>query len=248
MQQSVASVRRFHPEARIICYTDKMGQDLISDPHIDVRLLEVTARETDWHDPRFKVSAILNASTSPFIFLDNDTYVAGGLSAAWNLLKSYDLMAVTAPIKDQRKAKNLTKLNVYDSIPDDCAEINTGVLFVNSSSRCLECLKRWVDLLELNPGELGDQWRMRIALFECEPILYRLPPNYNFRTSTPQALRGAIKIFHGHENQFERIAERLNASNEFRDIYKVGNSLRAFPIHDGNLLGKLKILARRFTR
>jgi len=219
MRRSANSLREIHPNATIDCFTNAEGMERVRGAVDRAHLHETPTRETDWHDPNFKVSAIHAAAVSPFIFLDNDTLVAGDLSEAWRLLEDYDIMAVSAPIENQRRAKGMKPLDRYDKIPEAFAEVNSGVLFVRPTEKSLKCLQAWRDLLSVNPDELGDQWRLRIALYEKSPRLMRLSANYNFRLSSPQSVYGPVRILHGHHPNIHKVATEINKGSSFRSFF-----------------------------
>ncbi|MCU0900885.1 MAG: hypothetical protein MUC82_10390 [Cypionkella sp.] len=219
MQQSAASVRRWHPDARIICYTTPEGARTLADFAGEVRVIDdIRPKETSWHDPAFKVAAINRAFGEPFLFLDNDTYVAAPLTDAFGLLNSFDLLAVLAPITDQRIVKSYPTLEYATNVSAAFGEVNAGVLFISDGHKAEALLKRWQQLLLVNPHELGDQWRLRIALFEVLPRLGVLSNVYNYRLFARQPIFGLLHILHGPADSLPDVEKRLNTRTSYRHV------------------------------
>jgi hypothetical protein len=229
MERSARSLLHHHPDADIECYTDQAGKTKLKDFPCKKFEISVTPRETSWHDPVFKISAIREAATSPFVFLDNDTYVSAALTPAWELLSKFDLLACLAPISNQREVLSHSLLKRSEKIPEAFSEMNCGVLFLAHNNRIKELLGLWHDLLCLNPEELGDQWRFRIALYESSVSFYTLPNNFNYRIWSLAPLYGTLRIIHGHSDNLADIAKRLNSQTGYRHIVQTndGPALKA---------------------
>ena len=199
------------------CFTTPDGAQHFMGMDVNIRTIHgFNPRKTDWHDPYFKITAISNAATKPFVFLDNDTYIAGSLKETWSMLHKFDMMGVLAPNSDSRIVLGYRELDQELQIPDAFSEINSGVLFFNTTSTTLSVIDRWKDLLNLRPDEFGDQWRLRIALYENNYKLCVLPNTYNYRLPARQPIFGTVKVFHGHYENIEEIAEAINRGNCYR--------------------------------
>ncbi len=225
MERSAESLLHHHPSAIIECYTDQAGRKKLKDFPCKKFEISVNPRETSWHDPLFKVSVIRKAAISPFVFLDNDTYVAAALTPAWELLSKFDLLACLAPITNQRKALSHSLLERSEKIPEAFSEMNSGVLFLAHNDRIKELLSLWHDLLYLNPEELGDQWRFRIALYESSVSFCTLPNNFNYRIQSLAPLYGTLRIIHGRHKNLVDIARGLNSQTGYRHIVKTNDGL-----------------------
>ena len=124
---SLKSLLSIHPEAAVDCYTDESGMARLETFPVNAKVIDgVIPVENGWHDPRFKVEAILRSATEPFIYLDNDTFVAGSLSSAWSLLTRFDVLAVLAPVSDQRDALKYPPLADALQVPPSFSEVNGG--------------------------------------------------------------------------------------------------------------------------
>jgi len=252
MELSITSLRRWHPDANIEVFTTDTCIKYIKDNFVYKNIIPVHPRNVRWHDPVFKVSAILEAATSPFVFLDNDTYIAGSLLPAWELISKYDLLACLAPISDQSRKVSADKVSLYNEIPSAFSEINSGVLFVSNTARVHELLYRWRELVYSYPNLLGDQWRLRIAMYEINPHICILPNNYNYRIDFHQSVFGPVRILHGHNKNFKLIAEEINLHFYYRHIDKVGKEIivrKAF-YHDifRRFLIRLRQISRQVSR
>lgn len=219
-RRSVRSILEHHPNAEIECYTDAAGLKKVEGLPVQANLLDVSARSVRWHDPNFKVSAILHAATRPFLFLDNDTYLAAPIHDAWQLLGRYDMLGCLAPKFKMRERLKYSKHPAEEAIPEAFPEVNGGVLFFSSNNRVRRLLSRWKQLIDENEEELGDQWRLRIALYESDVRFLALTPNYNFRIDFCPPIFGLVRIFHSHHSRIAEVAIELNSDSGYRHVEK----------------------------
>jgi hypothetical protein len=224
MQRSAASLLEWHPEAKVECFTTDEDAALITDDRIAVTVMRgALPAPGSWHDQRLKLRAIQIAwhAAAPLLYLDNDTFVLGSLSEPWAMLDRFDVLACAAPITDQRIAKNMRPLRDEFIVPAAFGEVNGGVLFLASRAATGRLIDRWVELLAVHPDEPGDQWRLRIALWELAPRLHLLPNNFNYRLPMRQPVFGPIRILHGHADDPVAIAHNLNAYEGYRFVDKI---------------------------
>lgn len=221
-KRSIVSLRNIHPEALVECFTTPEGVQHFADLDVNIRIIRgFNPRKTDWHDPEFKITAISNAAKKPFIFLDGDTYIARPLYDAWSMLARFDIMGVLAPNSDSRIVLGYKALDEGLQVPDAFSEINSGVLFFNNTAETLTVIDRWKALLNVRPHEFGDQWRLRIALYETNCRLCVLPNVFNYRLPARQPVFGSIRIFHGHYGNMEGVAETINKESGYRFPIKI---------------------------
>ena len=221
MQRSARSLLTWHPDAEVQCYTTVDDAVHVCDRRISVSIMAgVSPAPGSWHDHRLKVRAIQEAwrNSAPLLYLDNDTYVLGPLHEPWVLLDSFDLLACAAPITDQRVAKKMRPLPGEFRVPAAFGEVNCGVLFIASTAAAGRLLDRWSELLELNPEEPGDQWRLRIALWELRPRVHVLSNNFNYRLPMRQSVFGPILLLHGRANDLGAVGDALNSDTECRFV------------------------------
>lgn len=212
LQTSVSSLKRIHPDARIEVFTTPGFADRLADLGVDIRLLDgMTPNDSDWHDPKMKIESIRRACGSAFLYLDNDTYIAGSLRPAWDLLEQFDCMGVQAPIYDQRGFLGLPPVPDLPAIPEAFVEWNTGVLFVSDRPAAQDLIENWSDLISRGYEGGGDQWLFRIALWQARGRFHVLPPVYNCRLPLRPTVYGEIRVLHGVHPDFPALAARLNA-------------------------------------
>ena len=116
-KRSIISLRNTHPEAVVECFTTPDGAQHFMGMDVNIRTIHgFNPRKTDGHDPYFKITAISNAATKPFVFLDNDTYIAGSLKETWSMLHKFDMMGVLAPNSDSRIVLGVQSRHLVDRI------------------------------------------------------------------------------------------------------------------------------------
>lgn len=232
LAQSVGSVRAQHPEAQIVVYTTAPFRPFLSDLPVESRILEQQAQSSDWHDPFMKVRAVCEAANegAPFVYLDNDTYVAGALSEAWALLEHFDCLGVQSSIPDQRGFLGLDPApGLHRAAPQVFPEWNGGVLFFAGSKAARRITKRWLEVLEMRIPGGGDQWPLAQALWDSGARLHVLPATYNCRLPATPVVYGQIRILHADHPQLSDIERILNAEQGLRQIVSEGSDFVLAP-------------------
>jgi hypothetical protein len=162
---------------------------------------------------------IRNMSKSPFLetlFLDTDTYVTGGLSELFELTRRFEISAAHAP--------SYTKC--ADSSCDALHDFNTGVLAFPTSREVQKFLRTWHNLYRdwlwnppfIDAGDssgIADQPAFRRCILDSDIKVYVLPPEFNYRTTSPGRLVGQAKILHGRSSHYASLSMILN-----RDVGK----------------------------
>lgn len=221
LAQSVRSVRQQHPQAQIVVYTVADFLPFLRDLPVESQVMPQAARRSDWHDPFMKVRAVQHAAGvgQPFVYLDNDTYVAAPLDEAWALLEHADCMGVHSPIPDQRGFLGLEPApGLSRPDPQVFPEWNGGVLFFAASAGARRVLDRWLQVLEMGIPGGGDQWPLAQALWDSQARLHVLPGTYNCRLPATPVVMGEICVLHDDHPQLPEIAEVLNAQMGLRQV------------------------------
>jgi hypothetical protein len=230
LEQSVRSLRLHHPDAQITMYTTAAFAGLLAGLPVQVVVLDTTAQASDWHDPFMKLRAIHAAACvgQAFLYLDNDTYVAGSLSDAWQLLDRFDCMGVHSPIPDQRGFLSLPPAHNTPN-PAIFPEWNGGVLFFSGRPAAQAIAADWLNILEQRIPGGGDQWPLGRALWQSGARLHVLPNTYNCRLPACPLVYGAVKILHDDHPELAGVAQVVNADPGYRQIIRHGDAYALSP-------------------
>jgi len=226
LAQSVRSVLAQHPDARIEVHTTPDFIPLLATLPVSIIVGDGTARSSDWHDPLMKLRAICRAAEAaePFVYLDNDTYVAGSLSGAWDLLGRFDCLGVQSPIHDQRGFLNLEKApGLTRPEPQVFPEWNGGVLFFAGTEAAGRVAQHWLQVQERGIPGGGDQWPLAEALWSSGARLHSLPTNFNCRLPACPVVYGPLTILHADHPDLEQVACVLNTNHGLRQIEQDGD-------------------------
>lgn len=219
MEGSIASLRHFHPEAKIEIHTTPAWAPRLAHLDADIRLIDtLTPRESAWHDPLMKAAAIRAACGSDFLYLDNDTHICGPLQSAWDMLEKVDYMGVHAPIYDQREFLGYPAPDDLPRPPDAFPEWNSGVLFLSGRQTTTDLIEYWQSLLSRGYEGGSDQWLLRVALWQGAGRSHVLPPIYNCRLPLRPSVYGQIRVLHAEHPNLEQVAKALNADLGPRQI------------------------------
>ncbi|WP_319824265.1 hypothetical protein [Thalassovita sp.] len=233
LRQSVHSLRGQHPEARIIVHTVPAFAPMIRDLPVEIVLNDAVAHAGDWHDPLMKVRAIMAEAEKEeaFVYLDNDTYIAGPLSGAWRLLARFDCMGVQSPVSDQRAFLGLTPApGLARPAGDVFPEWNGGVLFFAGTEAARQIAHRWLQVLKMGIPGGGDQWPLAQALWESEARLHVLGPVWNCRLPASPVIYGKAVILHADHADLCQTAARLNADTGLRRVVVTDGGFDAVPL------------------
>ncbi|MDF1802752.1 hypothetical protein [Thalassovita sp.] len=221
LAQSVRSVLAHHPDALIEVHTTPDFAPLLAALPVSVIVGDDVARASDWHDPLMKLRAICRATEAnePFVYLDNDTCVAGSLAGAWNLLGRFDCLGVQSPIHDQRGFLNLQEApGLTRPAPQVFPEWNGGVLFFAGTDGARRVAQHWLQIQERGISGGGDQWPLAEALWSSGARLHALPANYNCRLPASPVVYGPLTILHADHPDLAQVARILNANHGLRQV------------------------------
>ncbi len=180
--------------------------------------------------------------TSPFdrtIFLDSDTFVAGDIGHVFDLLDHHDLAAALAGAQARYPIRP-------DDISDAFYEFNTGVLAWRQTPRAAKFLNRWEERYREAPLNHGpaDQIAFRQCAWDTEAKIAVLGPEYNCRITRPLAVVGPVYVLHGHRDDLEQLATRLNRRETARAFTPAPYRRRAQAAERLKLAGPVSWLRR----
>lgn len=206
---SIHSAKKHMPDLPVTLFTDI--QEFVSSPPAGVdtvlHLSEVTKSCRD------KIKPLADSPYDKTLFLDTDTYLCEPVYDLFEMLDQFDIALAQAPDRYQ-----------YDlpDLPDCFTELNSGVIVFRKNRQVLDLLDRWEDtffcMLDQDAGSYRDQHSLRDALYRSTVRFFVLPTEYNFRTICPNfaGKHCAVKIIHGRHANMEKVAARLNYSQEAR--------------------------------
>lgn len=172
---------------------------------------------------------IANMRRSPFqrtIFLDSDTYVIREIAHVFELLDRYELAAALAP-----GYRGLGD----PEVPTAFCEFNTGLVAWRASRRTAAFMACWQQTYiawQREPpfrraGESrgkADQPAFRRCAWEHQMRIVVLPSEYNYRTGSPGAVVGRVRVIHGRHDDYERVARKLNERRGPRSFPRLGRT------------------------
>lgn len=226
LAQSLRSLHQYHPDARVEVYTTADYALALKHLPVKIVVLDGEAAASDWHDPFMKLRAVDHAAqqAEPFLYLDNDTYIAGSLAGAWALLERVDCMGVLSPLHDQRGALGLgAAVGVLRPDPLVVPEWNGGVLFFSGRPAAAGVARRWLEVQQMRIPGGGDQWPLSIALWDSGARLHVLPPNFNCRLPACPTVYGPVHILHADHPNLAGVAGLINADDGLRRIIPKGD-------------------------
>ena len=215
---SARSLRRYHKDP-ILLFTDQ-DQRAVAEGIFDVVMPLERSGLLPHRPHRDKLVAMQCSPFRQTLFLDTDTFVAGSLADAWELLERFDLaFAGDRGYVDHFPADT--------EVPDSFKEPNLGVVFFRAS----EALDRlWQDALNLydqlaaspDAGPLPsftDQTPFRLALYRSSLRFTALTDEYNCRFANYGKLNGPVRVLHGrlhrarhNDRNLNWVAKQLNAT------------------------------------
>jgi hypothetical protein len=166
-----------------------------------------------YHSCRDKIEPLIDSPYGRTLFLDTDTYLCAPVYDVFDMLDRFDIALAQAPDRYQ-----------YDlpDLPACFTELNSGVIAFRKVAVVGELLREWEAtfnrMLARDSGSHRDQHSLRDALYRSSVRFLVLPPEYNFRTICPNfaGKHCAVKIIHGRHIDPEKVASRLNNSNNAR--------------------------------
>ncbi|HEX2026054.1 MAG TPA: hypothetical protein VHH92_06635, partial [Actinomycetota bacterium] len=198
---SIRSLWQHHADLPVTVHVDGeggLGPEALLDPPSPGRLevLPHPSPTRSWAD---KPAALVvgGPTDERVLFLDTDTRVCGDLGEVFEVLARFELAAVHAPVRLDRRQPDALARRAPVSFP----ELNTGVVAFRRTPNVVRLFERWRHLHDqvrgTSGGAVGDQSTFRIALYESEVRFTVLPPEYNCRFPFPTYVHGPVRILHG---------------------------------------------------
>lgn len=200
------SVRRLHPEARIVLVTDEPTARAIDRRSHALRNIvsEIVVRATGTDDPlvssRHLRTVLRQLAKGDYLYLDNDAIAVRPLERGWprraDLAMARDwnqrgIPPTALPIIEKLRAKLAWEFRMD-------RYFNAGVMFVRDTPAAhafyTEWHRRWKQTLSLGIRE--DQWSLNSASATGIATIAILPDRDNWVTHSTAMLRGRARIFH----------------------------------------------------
>lgn len=206
---SIYSLRRFHPEVKVLVLTDESTSahlnkqktlvSLISEIHI----INIPTYYSPKERSRQLKTSARNLINGPFLFIDTDTIITGDLSAID--LINYDIAAV--PEFHVPLAANPFRSSIYKTvqrifninIEDSKYFYNSGVMYVSDNERTRAFYKKWNENWQysaFSKGNSQDQPSLIKTDKESGYIIQELPGIYNCQFTMNLAHFYDAKIIH----------------------------------------------------
>ncbi len=206
---SIRSVNKYMPGLSVTLFTDV--SDLVESPPDGVDSVILLTEVSN--SCRDKIKPLSDSPYEKTLFLDTDTYLCEPVFDLFDMLDRFDIGLAQAPDRYQYELPEL---------PGCFTEFNSGVIAFKNNHRVRDVLALWeetfVRMLDKDVGSYRDQHSLRDALYRSRVRVFVLPPEYNFRTICPNfaGKHCAVKIIHGRHSDLEKVASRLNSSQEAR--------------------------------
>jgi len=186
-------------DASITLVSDRIKVDNVFD--------ELITMQVEGYSPECKIQA---ASLSPYdktLMLDTDTYVVADVN--FDMLDRFDVAAVFEPSRGGWPTSR--------PVPDCFPEFNSGVLGFKKCKVVDKLLADWLRSWK-ETGARGDMGALREALYYSNARLCVLPPEYNYRFSSPACVSRLVRIIHGpgDKERYRRIRRKANSNGKQR--------------------------------
>jgi FkbM family methyltransferase len=149
-QQSIASLRLFHPELPVSVFTDQPATRYKHATFVSMSVPRSPFKQ--------KISALLTSSFQRTLYLDTDTAIVGSLNPLFDLLSAHEWCIAEAP--RFRFDDGVFHFDAFQSH----GVFNTGVIGFENNAAVQRFLQMWVATIdlqpdeEIRPGHLCDQW------------------------------------------------------------------------------------------
>jgi len=223
--RSARSLKSELPDIPTTIITDVSNTPEVFDSHI--RLENPDNSNYD------KVSNISKSPYTKTVFLDTDTYVhdKSGITDIFNMLDEFDFVACHG--LGRRLETTIKKDDIPEvSVPDSFSWFNSGVVGFNNNENVQQVFDEWEERFirhrKVNPN-IFDQGALREALYYNDIHLATLPFEYNYHILHPQAVGDKVRVFHGHVDNFEQVADIVNKDPESkRYFHAIGGDRTAY--------------------
>jgi len=206
---SARSAKTHMPDVPIALFSDLSAAEVDAADTVD-SIFELDAVDYSCRD---KIQPLLATPFEKTLFLDTDTFVCEPVYDVFDIMDRFDIALSQAPDRYQYYLPHL---------PDCFTEFNSGVIAFRKNKRIKELLASWEEtffrMLEEDDGSYRDQHSLRDAVYRSDAQLFVLPPEYNFRTICPNyaGRHCKVKILHGRHADLQKVASRLNHSDDAR--------------------------------
>jgi len=201
---SASSLRRIHPEAKIVLLTDELTVKSLSGDIVDhlqtvfneIRPCPVRG-ESEKERSRALKTTIVKWVSGDCIFLDTDTLVVGRLDDLWNLNASLAIAPET-DLNNYPKWAAPTFEKMRWSYPPK-RSYNTGVILIRNCPVIHQFFSMWNDRWQAQvkaTGILRDQEAFDSCINDMPFAPYPLSAKYNYLVKFRPKLSGDLRILH----------------------------------------------------
>lgn len=201
--QSLRTLKQYHPTAHSTLITDQAVE--LTDFN-QIKIIDFPkAEQSDWKKGiLYKIIGLQHSPYQKTVFLDTDTFVLGDCSTLFNLANYHELMVCYDAAYNPPVTVDGSALENYDAY-------NTGVIVFQKTESVNQLFNKWLSTYKQKyKAYPHDQPPFMEALLYTKVKLYVLPNIYNFRNGFYTTLRGAVKILHARDTDYQKIAKRVN--------------------------------------
>ena len=203
--QSVKRLRQLYPEAHVTLICDEPFESEYFD------LIEVMpytgGAENLWKfGVLYKALALQKTPYEKTFFVDTDIYFVEDCRELFRMLDYYDLLIAHSPVDE-------TEVIVGGDRLTGSHPYNTGLIVFNKSEKMMKLFRDWCTAFEENFDKYyGNQTPFMAALLINDIKVFVLQSVYNLREPYIVTIpKLKVKIIHGRPDNFEKMAQKLNA-------------------------------------
>jgi len=206
---SIKTLLKHNRTAKVCVITDAPGEQYINEKYPGSGIEQIKRVKVDSFEGFWAFRLRLDTLT-PYektIFLDGDTYILGYIEDLFDLLDTFDFVAVPDESHPARGfilglKGGYKALNYY----------NCGFFIFKNTEKIHKLFETWrkeyVDLAELEPGDQGPLVR---ALIKTDVRFITLPKEYNLRLINKcVSFQQRVKMIHGRAKDHDKLAGILN--------------------------------------
>jgi hypothetical protein len=206
-QQSIASLRLFHPQLPVSIFTDQPAARRAEYRCISMPVLRSPFKE--------KISALLKSPYRHTLYLDTDTAIVGSLAPLFDLLRADEWCIAEAP--RFHFDGGAFRFDAFQSP----GIFNTGVMAFENNPAVQRFLQTWAAAIEpqpdeeIRPGHLCDQWYFNNAATKTDAyrvlrvrVINNLEWNlrcYAIGQAARDGLLSAARIIHARPCEVQRL-------------------------------------------
>lgn len=206
---SIGTLLAHNRGAKVCVITDEDGQGYIKQAYSDVALDQVKRVDINKDQGIWEFRLRLD-KLSPYdktIYLDGDTYILAEIQDLFDLVDTFDFVAVPDESHPARGfilglKGGYRALNYY----------NCGFFIFRKSEATRQLFENWHrEYTGLHPLEPGDQGPLVRALIKTNIRFMTLPKEYNLRLINKCAsFQGRVKVIHGRARDPEKLIKMIN--------------------------------------